>query len=236
MTYRILMTVAAVLVALGPACDSDSASSVEDAGGDASESETVDEGDEKADEGDRKQGAEGGEKGSEGRPSARADESATLHEDPPPRIDALVEADDVESLAGGGSFEPAELPGRDPSPSYNARRFKPEDGSGYGAGIQLWAFDDAEAAQKRLKEFRAQYLDTGSIREDYRKILGASAFVSTRGGIHNILFSVDRPARVAAVSCSVEMCEKRELFFEFAAEVRERLADMEVSESNGSSN
>lgn len=219
MTYRRLIIAAALLLTLAPACDSDGDSSTEDAGHDAAGPKSG----EKTTEQEQKKSGEP-EPDNE-RPEARADESGTLHEEPPPELQGLVRDETLKELGGGGSYTPTELPGRDPSPSYNSKRYKPEGDGGYGAGLQMWAFEKPKAAGKRLQELRSQYLNTEDIPKAKQKRLGSDSFFSERGGIRNVLFSAENPPRVVAVSCSVEMCEDRSKFLDFAAQVRERATE-----------
>lgn len=224
MTYRTLSSIAAALLfVLAGACDSDGDASEEDAGPDTAGSQAAKE---------QKQKKKSAEKDQKDRPSASSEESGTLHDQPPPKLDGLIDSDDLKQLTGSASYETTELPGRDPSPNYNARRFKPKGGSGYGAGVQVWTFEKAGKAQARLKDFRSQYLNTEDVPEAKREALGSGAFVSTRGGIRNVVFAVGEPPAVAALSCSTDTCNDKQNFLDFAVRVQSRISNR--SGSNGS--
>jgi len=232
MTYRTLSSMAAaLLLILAAACDSDGDAAKQDAGPETTGSQPTKE--------QKQEDDESAQKDERTRPSASSKESGTIHDQPPPKLDGLVQSSDLKQLTGTDSYETTELPGRDPAPDYNSRRFKPRGGDGYGAGIQIWRFEKAGPAQTRLEEFRSQYLNTEDIPKSKRKELGSGAFISTRGGIRNILFAVGDPPTVAALSCSEDSCGAEQKFLDFAVRVKNRLSnrtDAKNSDESGGSN
>lgn len=218
-TYTTLLV--GVLLFGGSGCDNDKKQQSDDAGADTGASS--------AKSAEQKQKEKGGESDdqSDKRPEAKSKESATINEKPPLQIDSYLTREDVTKIAGIEKGESTDLPGRDPSPTYNARRIAPAEGGDYGAGLQVWAFENSEAAQKRLSEFRSQYLNVKEPAEELVEIVGEGAFNSKRGGIRNLVFKTEDPPRIVAVSCSIETCDSTEQLHKLAEQVRERMTESE---------
>lgn len=215
---RLLCLVAAVGLLYG--CDNDAEPpSQEDAGVDSTGSQTASESPSGAPDTGSSPDASSGESV---RPTATADRSGTLEDQPPLEIEGLLKRDDVSSIADAESFEQADLPGRRPSPNYNARRFRPGSGDAYGAGLQVWSLDSNDEASERLSELRSQYLNVSDPPESAGS-LAESGFVSTRSGIRNFVFTVASPPRVVAVSCSAPVCDSNEALAKLARRVAGRV-------------
>lgn len=168
---------------------------------------------------------------SDATPTAATDESATISEKPPLKIDGLLTSDDVASLADNQSFTTADLPGTDPSPTYNAVRFKPNDSDDYGAGLQVWSFSDSEKATSRYKRLNNQYLNVSEPGDDV-EVPGTEAFVSDRGGILQFVVKLDEPPHVLAVSCSPSLCESAGDAAELATQVADRIREDHSSDAS----
>lgn len=138
--------------------------------------------------------------------SAETTESAQLAENPPLDIDGLLTDKDVEKMVGQGQYTAADLLGQEPNPSYNSIRFRPEDGNNYGAGLQVWKFEDSAAAQNRFGQLRNQYLDVSELPTSLEHP-GRRAFVSERGGIRQLVVQFDRPTGIVALSCTDPVCK-----------------------------
>lgn len=164
-------------------------------------------------------------------PTAATDESATISEKPPLEIDGLLTSDDLASLADGQSFSDTELPGTDPSPTYNAIRFKPTDADDYGAGLQVWSLSDKQQATSRYKRLNNQYLNVSEPGDDI-EVPGSDAFVSDRGGILQFVFKIDEPPRVVSVSCSPSLCESTGDAAELATQVADRIRKNHSSDAS----
>ncbi|MFB6351965.1 MAG: hypothetical protein ABEN55_16010, partial [Bradymonadaceae bacterium] len=182
MTYRRFSSIAVALLVLASwACDNKSSQKKGDAGADTAQTDKA--GSQATDTGDTQSSARADTGQSEpSRPSATADQSGTISEKPPLNIEGLLEPKDVADLAGSGSFEKGPLPGVKASPSYNAYRLAPTKTDGYGAGLQVWSFEDESTAAQRINELKSQYLNVKPAPKE-AKTLGSSAFVSTRSGI-----------------------------------------------------
>ncbi len=168
---------------------------------------------------------------SDATPTAATDESATISEKPPLEIDGLLTSDDVGSLADDQSFTTADLPGTDPTPTYNAVRFKPTDSDDYGAGLQVWSFSDKQGATSRYERLNSQYLDVSQPGDDI-DVPGSNAFVSDRGGILQFVVKLDEPPHVIAVSCSPSLCESAGDAAELATKVADRIREDHSSDAS----
>jgi hypothetical protein len=153
------------------------------------------------------------------------DESATLTEKPPLEVDGLLTTDDITSVTGGKSFTSADLIGQAPGPTYNAIRFKPASANGgkqFGAGLQVWSFEDIKAVGEQFGSLRNQYLDVEPPPDDL-ETPGTDAFISSRGGITQLVIRLDKPPRILAVSCSPSLCSSADPLAELAGKAVERL-------------
>jgi hypothetical protein len=220
MTYLKWMTAGLLAVSLCAAgCDSDKkkAATGDDAGADtAAPSKEPEAADDRAD-------ASAAPGAGEARPTATASEKGTIDEKPPLDIEGVLPVEVVTKIAGGGNFEAEKLVGVEPSPTYNARRIKPAGGGNYGAGLQVWSFDKADGAGAKLSTMKSQYLNVSKA-PDSAKGLGDAAFVAERSGIRNLVFAVDEPACVAAVSCSKEVCSSDKELVQLATAAQKKLA------------
>ncbi|MFB6264796.1 MAG: hypothetical protein ABEL76_14400 [Bradymonadaceae bacterium] len=161
-------------------------------------------------------------KGAEKTGTATTSESGVLIEKPPLEISSLLTPKDVSEVTGGGSFEAVDLPGRTPSGKYNDQRIAPTDGSGYGAGVQLWSFEGASDARNTFQQLKNQYLNVADAPDAAAKFASAG-FVSERAGVKQLVFRTSSPPRIAAVSCSATLCKKNATLVEMGKRVAGRL-------------
>lgn len=224
MTYRRCSSIAVTLLLLMSwGCDNKSSDQHGDAGADATQQTDNDKPDESSSKDTATAKKRDTGQSEPARPTAKADESGTITEKPPLEIGQLLNRQDVADLAGGGTFEKAPLPGMEASPSYNAHRLKPKDGDGYGAGLQVWAFEDESTAAQRINELKTQYLNVEPAPKE-AKTLGSSAFLSTRSGIKSLVYQTSNPStRVIAISCAEEICKKPKDLMTLADKVGKRL-------------
>jgi hypothetical protein len=165
--------------------------------------------------------------GGSNRPEVRGERSGTITEKPPLDVESLLTPEDLGQLVSG-SYESTKLPGRKPSPTYNARRLRPGDGSDYGAGLQIWAVDDASKAKSKLDDLRKQYLNVGDPPKDKVGPFQGRSFLAQRGGIRNFGFRVSEPTRIVVVSCSVRTCESIDTLVRLAKRVEGRIQEEET--------
>lgn len=213
-TYTTLLV--GVLLFGGSGCDNDKKQQSDDAG--------TDTGATSAESAEQKQKGDKGDDQSDKRPAAESKESATIDEKPPLQIDSYLTREDLAEITEIETSEATNLPGRDPSPTYNARRIAPAKDGDYGAGLQVWTFEKPDEAQKRLSELRSQYLN---VKEPAEELGGEGAFTSKRGGIRNFVLKLENPPRIVAVSCSIETCDSTEKSHELVERVRERMTESE---------
>jgi len=90
--------------------------------------------------------------------------------------------------------------------------------------VQIWSFKEADAANAKLSAMRSQYLNV-SEPPDSAEPLGEGAFVAERSGIRNLVFALDDPAYVGAVSCSEQVCSSDEKLVKLATETQRSLAE-----------
>lgn len=226
MKYRTPLSVLAaclLLVLAGAACDSDKKSTSDD--GEQAAPATSEKADKGADEQqeERARSADAGNADAQGQPSATSG-SGTVAEKPPLEIADLLTPKDAEEIANGGTFKAEHLVGEPPSPDYNARHLRPEQGNDYGVGLQVWSFQKVESAEKRFQDLKSQYLAVKEAPEAAEGLAG-EAFLSQRSGIKNLVFHIDTPPRIIAVSCSTKLCQSQTDLMELAEKVAERVQD-----------
>lgn len=171
-------------------------------------------------------GAAGGDGASRdpGRPSARSEQSGTITQKPPLEIDTYMTPEALSKVIGGGAYQSTSLPGKKPSPTYNARRFQPSNGRDYGAGLQVWSFDQQKALESTFEALRSQYLNV----EDPPESAGSlqdRAFLSKRSGIRNVVFHLEAPRRIVAVSCGQQTCGSTDILLKLARDIEERIVE-----------
>ena len=222
MTYhKFLSIAAAALLTIAVGCDNKSSEEADAAGSDGA-ADSIERPSGSTDDAQPADASDASESAN-GRPSATANESGTISEKPPLETEHLLTPEDITSLADGEKFERTALPGLEASPTYNAHRVKPRESDGYGAGVQVWAFDDKSTADQRINELKTQYLNVKPAPKE-AKTLGSSAFVSTRGGVESLVFRTANPStRVIAISCSTDICTEPDHLVALATKVGKRL-------------
>jgi len=236
MTYRRLSTIAAAfLLLLTGACDNESSGDEQDAGADATQAQqrpqerAEEESDSSSEPSETAESEPSDDSENSDRPSATPDESGTTTEKPPLEIDRLLKPGDMADLDPDRDYTKRRLPGLEASPNYNSYRLRPNRGKGdsFGAGLQVWAFEDESQATQRINELKSQYLNVEPAPKE-AKNLGSSAFLSTRNGFKTLVFQRLEPnIRVVAVSCSNGVCGESADLVQLADIVEKRLQKAE---------
>lgn len=217
-TRSILVAAVTLLVAAG--CDSDSDSDQNDAGGgDAIQTEQADEPDTGSDDADT---ADSSPDAGDDRPAATASESGTIDEKPPLEIREFLPVEQIQKIDESREYTRSPLPGIEPSPNYNAFRIHPSQGDDYGAGLQVWKFEEEGKGGQRFDELKSQYLNVDP-KAAVLEGLDAQGFASTRGGIQNVVVFAGGNKVVYALSCSKTLCDSPDKLRELVSYVHEEL-------------
>lgn len=144
------------------------------------------------------------------RPSATSPNGAEVSVNPPLEISSFLNKKDLSTLTPA-EIAVGKLTGKPATPTYNSIHLYPDDGAGYGVGLQVWSFKKDSTSVEFVTRMRAQYLGVKDAPGD-APTGGERAFISARGGIENYIFAPNMPGEsphyVLAISCGEDLCKK----------------------------
>ncbi len=148
---------------------------------------------------------------------------ATITRQPPLDISTLLSPQDVEKIFGQKQLNVEELAGQPATADYNGLRIVVDNNSMpmYGIGLQVWKFNDLDAANSQLDKLKSQYLGVQEIPADLQKTAD-DGFISERGGIRSYLV-VAPPSNIIALSCEKRLCQKWTDLTELTSVVQSRM-------------
>lgn len=148
---------------------------------------------------------------------------AIISRQPPLDISALLRPADVTKKLGHKQLKVEAFPGQPATSEYNSLRIvhTKTAATTFGIGLQVWKFDDLEAAKSRLTELQQQYLGVQPLPAELKNVAD-DAFVSERGRIRNCLF-VAPPSIIVGISCEKTTCTKWSDLAELATDIQSRI-------------
>ena len=117
----------------------------------------------------------------------------------PPRVEGLLLRSDLRELLGfGGAIEERELPGKEPSPNYNAVRYAMDDT--LGCALQRWQYESAQELDAVYVAYTEALLDPiGEPRVDVASVR------SEYFGLQTIAFKHSASRSMLHLSCDAEL-------------------------------
>lgn len=151
---------------------------------------------------------------------AAAQRRAVVPSLPPLDISTLLTEQDLPSTLPQKDARREVLAGQKPGPNYNATHFRKANAPEFGVGLQVWRFDDHDAARDQLALLRDQYLGVVE-----NPVAGAHehSFSAERAKIRSYLTSPNDSPYLIGISCGAETCKEWKAVTDIARTVEGRL-------------